>query len=256
MARLQGKCAVITGAAGGIGRAIAIAFVREGAQVGLNYMLDKDYPVIEKLIHQIGEMGGKAIALKANVANPEEVRAMMDRFVGEFGKLDVVVNSAGVSKRCNCIDLELDVWKWIIDVDLTGTFIVTQAALRHMVPADSGRIINIASQRGQVGAARSTAYSAAKGGVIAFTKALAKELGAHGMNTRILANCVAPGPIDAGMNDNLDPAIKADQISGLPLGRFGLAEEVAPAVVFLASDDGNIFTGQVLSPNCGDTMVG
>jgi 3-oxoacyl-[acyl-carrier protein] reductase len=255
MGKLDGKTAIITGASGGIGEEITMTFVREGAKVGINYLSDSDKAKVEDAVNRIKDSGGVAIALQADVTKPEEVKKMVDSFVEAFGRIDVLVNNAAVSARAYCADMELEVWKKIIDVDLTGVFIVTKEVLNHMLKENSGRIINIASQRGQKGASMVTAYSAAKGGVIAFTKALAYELGALGMKTNILVNCVAPGPIDCGLNKGMDPERKAQQVKDLPLGRFGLASEVSPAVLFLACDDSSLFIGQTISPNSGDTML-
>ncbi|MGE4283092.1 MAG: 3-oxoacyl-ACP reductase family protein [Clostridia bacterium] len=253
--KLQGKTALVTGAVGGLGEDIIMTFVREGAKVGINYMLDEDKTRAEAMVKKIKDNGGEAVALQADITNPEEVKRMLDRFVDMFGKVDVLVNNAGISARANCVDMELELWKKIINVNLTGVFIVTKEVLKHMLKKNSGRIINIASQRGQKGSPQVTAYSASKGGVIAFTRALAVELGALGMKTNILVNCVAPGPIDCGLNKNMSPERREQQRKDLPLGRFGLANEVSSAVLFLACDDSSLFIGQTLSPNSGDTML-
>jgi 3-oxoacyl-[acyl-carrier protein] reductase len=255
MGKLEGKVALITGATGDIGEDITMTFVREGAKVGINYLFDSDRVKAEDMVKKIKDIGGDSISLQADVTKPEEVQVMVAQLVEAFSKVDILVNNAAISARVNCIDMELEVWKKIIDVNLTGTFIVTKEVLKQMIKENSGRIINIASQRGQKGAPMVTAYSAAKGGVITFTKALALELGALGMKTNILVNCVAPGPIDCGLNKNMDPERKLKQIKDLPLGRFGLASEVSPAVLFLACDDSSLFTGQTISPNSGDTML-
>ena len=169
----------------------------------------------------------------------------------EFGKIDILVNNAGIVLRVKLMDTSLEDWSRIIATDLTGVFLCTKAVLPSMLKRKEGRIINIASQLGQIGSTERAAYCAAKGGVIAFSKAIARELVPDG----ILVNCVGPGPIETDMVTSASEEWKREKKSSLPLGRFGLPEEVAPAVVFLASSDSDIFVGQTLGPNSGDVML-
>lgn len=254
MGKLEGKVALVTGASRGIGRDIALTLAREGAKVGVNCV--SNLSKAEAVVAEIKNKGGDAIALHADVTNPAQVKEMVDRLLEEYGKIDILVNNAGILVQGKLVDTSLDIIKQMIDVDLFGVFIVTKEVLPHMIKANTGRIVNIASQLGQKGGVELTAYSAAKGGVIALTKALALELGALGMKTDILVNCVAPGPIESDMTDTVSKEWRAAKEATLPLGRYGVPEEVSPAVLFLCCDDSAIFIGQVLCPNSGDTMVG
>jgi 3-oxoacyl-[acyl-carrier protein] reductase len=250
MRKLENKVALVTGGSRGIGKAIVYALAEAGADVGVNYVKNKE--IAEQVCDRIRNQDGvKAIALKADVSIPAEVQEMVNTMLKEFGRIDILVNNAGVASRTKLIDTSLEDWNRVIATDLTSVFLCTKAVLPSMLEHREGRIINISSQLGQIGAAGRTPYAAAKGGVIAFTKALARELAQDG----ILANCVAPGPIETDMLSASSAEWKRDKKSSLPLGRFGRPEEVAMSVVFLASSDGNLYVGQTLGPNSGDVML-
>jgi len=248
--KLENKAILVTGGSRGIGEAIVYALAEEGADIGVNYVTSKESA--ERICENIHKKNGvRAIALKADVSKPDEVLAMVSTMLQEFGKIDVLVNNAGILIQGKLVDTSLEDWNTMIAIDLTSIFLCTKAVLPSMLKRKEGRIINISSQLGQIGAPGLVAYSAAKGGVIAFTKALAREVAKDG----ILVNSVAPGPIETDMVADITPEWKKTKKASLPLGRFGLAKEVAPAVVFLASSDSDIFVGQTLGSNSGDVML-
>lgn len=250
MKQLENKVVLVTGGSRGIGEAIVYALAKEGANLGVNYV--RSQKQAEQICENVRkEDGVKAIALRADVSVPDEVQTMVDAMLSEFGKIDVLVNNAGMLVQGKLVDTSLEDWNTMIAIDLSGVFLCTKAVLPSMLKRKEGRIINIASQLGQIGGPELVAYSAAKGGVIAFTKALAREVARDG----ILVNCVAPGPIETDMVADITEEWKRRKQSSLPLDRFGLPEEVAPSVVFLASSDSAIFVGQTLGPNSGDVML-
>jgi 3-oxoacyl-[acyl-carrier protein] reductase len=250
MRKLENKVVLVTGGSRGIGEAIVYALADEGANLGVNYVRSQNQA--EKICKNIREKNGtKALSLQADVSVPGEVQKMVDAMLTEFGRIDVLVNNAGMLVQGRLADTSLEDWNRMVAVDLTGVFLCSKAVLPCMLERKEGRIINVASQLGQIGAPELVAYSAAKGGVIAFTKALAREVGQDG----ILVNCIAPGPIETDMVADITEEWKKAKQSSLPLGRFGIPEEVAPSVVFLASTDSIIFVGQTLGPNSGDVML-
>ena len=251
MKKLEGKVALVTGGSRGIGRATVYALAEEGVNLGINYINDK--VAAEQVCEDIRKKNGvKAITLKADVSVPDEVQTMVDAMLEKFGRIDILVNNAGIVTRGKLVDTSLEDWNRTIATNLTGVFLCTKAVLPFMLKHGEGRIINVASQLGQIGAAERVIYSATKGGIIAFTKALAREVSKDG----VLVNCVAPGAVETDMFASIPSEWKEIKRRSLPLGRFGLPEEVAPAVVFLASSpDGNIFVGQTLGPNSGDVML-
>ena len=251
MKKLEGKVALVTGGSRGIGRATVYALAQEGANLGINYVNDKG--AAEQVCEDIRKKNGvKAVTLKADVSVPDEVQTMVDAMLKEFGRIDILVNNAGIVTRGKLVDTSLEDWNRTIATNLTGVFLCTKAVLPFMLKHGEGRILNVASQLGQIGAAERVIYSATKGGIIAFTKALAREVSKDG----VLVNCVAPGAVETDMFASIPSEWKEIKRRSLPLGRFGLPEEVAPAVVFLASSpDGNIFVGQTLGPNSGDVML-
>jgi 3-oxoacyl-[acyl-carrier protein] reductase len=210
----------------------------------------------DEVVAEIEKSGGKAVALKADVTNEAQIAVMVNELISRYGKIDILVNNAGILIQGKLIDTPKETIRKMFDVDLMGVFLVTRAVLPHMLKANYGRIVNIAFQLGQKGGNELSAYCASKGGVIAFTKSMAIELGNMGMKTSILVNCVCPGPIETDLIDGLSPEWKKAKANELPLGRFGTPEEVAPSILFLSGDECGLFVGQVLSPNSGDTMVG
>ncbi|MCW2904371.1 MAG: hypothetical protein JWO67_6636 [Streptosporangiaceae bacterium] len=242
---LDGRRCLVTGAASGIGAAIAKAFADAGATLAL---ADRDAVGLERTAASTGA----ATHHIADLADPVQVGSMVDAVLTAHGGIDVLVNSAGILTEVPLVEMDLRTWQHMIDVDLTSVFLTCRAVTPHMLAAGGGRIINVASQLGQKGGEGLTHYSAAKAGVIGFTKALAREVSARG----VLVNAIAPGPIDTPLVDGLSPDWKQAKEAELPLGRFGRPEEVAPTAVLLASDPGgNLYTGQTLGPNSGDVMA-
>lgn len=242
--QLKGKTALVVGGAGGIGGAIAEAFVREGAAV-----------VIADYRARAASAAAKAIGAKAgigiDVSDDASVKAAVRKAAKTLGGLEILVNSAGIATQGSVAEMDLATWKETIDIDLTGVFLTCHHALPFMIKAGRGRIINIASQLGIKGGPSLAHYCAAKGGVIAFTKSLALEVAPLG----ILANAISPGPVDTPMVAGIDEDWKAAKRKELPLGRFGVPAEIAPTAVLLASDPGgNLYVGANLGPNSGDVM--
>ncbi len=249
MKKLEGKVALVTGGSRGIGKAIAYALAAEGANLGINYIINKEKA--EQVCEDVRKKNRvKAVSLKADVSVPDEVQEMVDTMFKEFGRIDILVNNAGAAIQSSVVDNTLEDWHKMLETDLTGVFLCTKAVLPSMLKRKEGRIINIGSVYAQIGAPEFSAYSAAKGGVHAFTKAVALEVARDG----VLVNCVAPGPVLTDIAAERTEEWRRERASLLPMGRFVLPEEVAPSVVFLASSDGDTFTGQTLCPNCGDVM--
>lgn len=246
--QLVNKRAVITGAGSGIGAAIARAFAEQGARLVL---ADRDAVTLATTAQACRSLGAQVVESVADVGTVEGAQAGVDACVQHFGGIDILVNNAGMLTQARCVDLTLDMWNDMLRVDLTSVFIASQHALPHMVAQRWGRIINVASQLGIKGGAELTHYAAAKAGVIGFTKSLALEVA----KDNVLVNAIAPGPIETPLVAGISSAWKTAKAAELPLGRFGLAEEVAPVAVLLASEPGgNLFVGQTLGPNSGDVM--
>ncbi|MCX2753275.1 MULTISPECIES: SDR family NAD(P)-dependent oxidoreductase [unclassified Gordonia (in: high G+C Gram-positive bacteria)] len=240
---LRDRRALVTGAASGIGRAIASAYLAEGATVTL---ADRDHRVTA-VADEVGARRGVVL----DATSEPEVDALVARMVDEDGGLDILVCSHGILTQSPTVDMSTEMWRETIDIDLTSVFLCNRAALRPMLAQGAGRIINVASQLGIKGGVSLAHYAAAKAGVIAMTKSISLETAGRG----VLVNAIAPGPIDTPMVEGIDDGWKRDKRAELPLGRFGRPEEIAPAAVLLASDPGgNLFVGQVLGPNSGDVM--
>ncbi len=249
MGVLEGRKALVTGGGRGIGRAIALAFAREGADVAVNDYRNMDDA--RAVVAQIEALGQRGIAVEANVADEAAVRQMVAEIDGAFGRIDVLVNNAGIVTLAPVETMEVALWDETIAIHLRGTFLVTRMVLPGMLERGSGRIINLASQIGQIGRERFAHYAAAKAGIIGFSKSLAREVGPRG----VLVNCIAPGPIATGIVPADPTGPQTDYISPLPLRRVGTVDEVAPTAVFLASDAATYYTGQTLGPNGGDVMI-
>jgi 3-oxoacyl-[acyl-carrier protein] reductase len=245
---LEGQVAIVTGAASGIGSAIVEAYLEEGARV---LLADHDKRALVAAVERYAAAGGLVTAAPVDVSDPEQTRTMVDECVDTFGQVDILVNCAGILTEVPMVEMDVDTWDQMIAVDLRSVFLCCRWAAPYMVSRGSGRIINIASQLGIKGGVGLVHYSAAKAGVIGLTKALARELAPSG----VLVNAIAPGPIETPMVDGISDGWKTVKRAELPLGRFGLADEVAPTAVLLASDPGgNLYVGQVLGPNSGDIM--
>lgn len=239
------KTVLITGASKGIGANMAIRFAEKGYNVVMNYNNSVQSAII--LQRSLKESGYSVIAYKANVRNRLEVDLMVKEALYRFGSIDILINNAGISNQSLITDLSEQDWNDIIGVNLTGVFNCTQAVLPHMINQKSGKIINISSMWGEVGASCEVAYSAAKAGVIGFTKALAKEVGPSG----ITVNCITPGLIETSMNQELTVEDITSIVEETPMGRIGSADDVASAALFLASDESQFITGQIIGVNGG-----
>ena len=239
------KTALVTGASRGIGRAAALALAKEGWRVVLNYFSSEGSAVAA--VREILDAGGEAIAVQADVSDPGQVGILFAEAEKRFGPVELLVNNAGISQQKLLTDLSDEDWRRMMGVHLDGCFYCCRAALPAMIRKKAGKIINLSSIWGMVGGSCEVHYSAAKAGIIGLTKALAKEVGPSG----IQVNCVAPGVIATEMNGQLSPEDLAALREETPLGRIGTPEDVAAAILFLASPAGDFITGQVLSPNGG-----
>jgi 3-oxoacyl-[acyl-carrier protein] reductase len=245
--RLAGKTALVTGGNTGIGRAVALAFADEGADVAVFYIA-REVDALS-LVREVEARGRRALALKVDITVEAEVEQGFAQMLAAFGGLDILVNNAGIQRPQPITEMSVADWDRMLGVHLRGDFLCSRAAARHMMARKSGRIINLCSQLGYIGRENYTAYSAAKGGVIAFTRALAREMAPHG----VLVNGVSPGLVDTGF-DPLPDEAKAAHAAGLPLKRLGTPEDMTSAFVFLASDEGRYYCGQLLHPNGGEIM--
>ena len=244
---LRDKTAIVTGASRGIGKATALALAEVGAKVVVNYARSSD--AAEAVVKTITEAGGNALALQADVSQPEEVDRLIKETLAKYGSIDVLVNNAGITKDTLMMRMKLEQWQAVINLNLTGVFLCTKAVTKTMLKQRSGRIINIASVAGQMGNPGQANYSAAKAGVIGLTKTVAKELASRG----VTVNAVAPGFIETDMTQDLE----ADGIlKFIPLGRYGKPEEIAGMIRFLAADPASAYiTGQVFNVDGGMVMA-
>jgi 3-oxoacyl-[acyl-carrier protein] reductase len=246
--KLKDQVAIITGGASGIGRAITLALASEGACVLINY--NKSEEKANALVKEIQNQGGKAYAVQADVSKFEDAEKLVQVAIEQFGKLNILVNNAGITDDALILRMNEQQFDRVIQTNLKGVFNTSKHAARRMVKSDYGRIINITSVSGILGNAGQTNYSAAKAGVIGFTKALAREL--SGKN--ITVNAVAPGFIETDMTANINEEAKTYWFQQIPLKRFGKVEDVAKAVLFLASEDANYITGHTLTVDGGLVM--
>lgn len=245
---LQDKRCVLTGAGGGIGSAIALVYAQAGAKL---LLCDKNTDKLDQVADQCLQLGAQVETCIADIGTVAGAQAGVQSCLSLWGGIDVLVNNAGLLTQAPCLELTIEMWHEILRIDLTSVFIASQVALPAMIANRWGRIINIASQLGIKGGAELSHYSAAKAGVIGFSKSLALEVAPH----NVLVNCIAPGPIETPLVDGISQEWKKQKSRELPLGRFGLAKEVAPTALLLASDPGgNLYVGQTLGPNSGDVM--
>lgn len=249
MNRLDGRVALVTGAASGIGQGIAIAFAREGADV---IIADRsDEAAASGTMTGIEAHGRDGLFVRTDVTDEASVTAMADAALARFGRVDILVNNAGIFTEALFASMTVDEWDRVLNTNLRGTFLCTRALINQMIERRDGRIINIASQLGQIGGVSAVHYSASKGGVIAMTKALAREVSHLG----VLVNAIAPGPIETPLLASETDEWRNTKLAELPIRRFGRVDEVAPTAVFLASADGSYYVGQTLGPNGGDVML-
>lgn len=246
--KLEGKSALVTGASRGIGREIAIALAKEGANVIVNYSGSE--AKANEVVQEIIALGRQAIAIQCNVADGENVKEMVKETINQFGSLDILVNNAGITRDNLLMRMKEDEWDDVINTNLKGVFLCTKAVSRQMMKQRSGRIINIASIVGVIGNPGQSNYVAAKAGVIGLTKTTAKELATRG----ITVNAVAPGFITTDMTDALDEEVKTTMLQQIPLGKFGDPQDIAKVVSFLASEDGKYITGQTIHVDGGMFM--
>ena len=240
---LSGKVALVTGASRGIGRAIALTLARAGAQVVVTSRGEAAQAVADEIV----SAGGAAVAVSADVVDAAAMTAAVDHVVKTFGRLDVLVNNAGITRDQLLLRMKREDWDAVLATNLTGTFICSQAVLKTMVRQRTGRIISISSVVGQSGNPGQTNYAATKAGIIGFSKALAREVASR----NITVNVVAPGLIDTDMTREISSDAQANWTANIPLGRLGTPDDIAAAVCFLASDAASYITGQVLAVNGG-----
>ncbi|KGR73860.1 3-oxoacyl-[acyl-carrier-protein] reductase [Ureibacillus sinduriensis] len=248
MGKLNGKTAVVTGASRGIGRAIALQLAAEGANVVVNFSGSEQKA--SEVVQEIQNIGSQAIAVQANISDSESVQQLMNAAIEQFGAIDVLVNNAGITRDNLLMRMKEDEWDEVINTNLKGVFLCTKAVTRQMMKQRAGRIINISSIVGVMGNAGQANYVAAKAGVIGLTKTTARELASR----NILVNAIAPGFISTEMTDTLPEDVRSSMLTQIPLAKLGNPEDVAKAVVFLASDDASYMTGQTLHIDGGMYM--
>lgn len=244
------KVALVTGGSRGIGRGICLALAQGGVNVVVNYASSSQ--AAAEVVNTIGSQGGEALAVQADVSQPDQVETMVKTVLDKWGRVDILVNNAGITRDRLLLRMKLEDWQEVINLNLTGVFLCTSAVSKVMLKQKAGRIINIASIAGVMGNAGQANYSAAKAGVIGFTRSVARELASRG----ITVNAVAPGFITTDMTSVLSEDVVKQVLQQIPLGRFGTVEEVADLVRFLAlSEAGNYITGQVFNIDGGMVMA-
>jgi 3-oxoacyl-[acyl-carrier protein] reductase len=249
--KLKDKIALVTGSSRGVGRAVALGFAKQGANVVVNYTSNEN--AANEVVETIQSMGGKAIAVKADVAQKAEAENLVNSAIDTFGRLDILVNNAGFTRPSMMIKMTEDQWDQVVDIHLKGAFLCAQAAGLHMKEQKSGKIINVTSVAGIVGTVGQINYSAAKGGIISMTKSIARELARY----NVCANVISLGIVATDMTEKIrsDEKLKEIYMNRILLKRFAEADDIAPAFVFLASDESNYITGQLLCVDGGYGMI-
>ncbi|MBU5677387.1 3-oxoacyl-[acyl-carrier-protein] reductase [Alkaliphilus sp. MSJ-5] len=248
MLNLTGKTALVTGGSRGIGRSIALALANQGANVIINYTSNEESAA--KVVEEIESFNVKALAVKANVSNAEEINDMMDKIEEMFDGIDILVNNAGITRDNLFIRMKEEDWDQVMDINLKGVFLCTKAVVRKMIKQKYGKIINLSSVVGVVGNPGQANYCASKAGVIGFTKSLAKEIA--GKN--ITVNAIAPGFIETDMTKVLPENVKESMLEIIPMKKYGKPEDIANLVLFLSSDNASYITGQVIHVDGGMAM--
>jgi 3-oxoacyl-[acyl-carrier protein] reductase len=246
--KLKGRTALVTGGSRGIGRAIALALAEEGADVAVNYVSSAG--AARDVAETIAKMGRKAIVAQADVADYPDTFRMAQSVLAEFGHLDILVNNAGINSDKTFVKMDHASWRKVLSINLDGVFNCTKVFVDQMLKQNYGRVVNITSVIGQIGNFGQANYAASKAGVAAFTKSLAKELASK----NITVNAIAPGFIETDMVENIPERVRAKLLDQIPLKRFGRIEEVARAVCYIVSADGDYITGAELSINGGLLM--
>ena len=249
--RLPDKVAIVTGGASGLGRGIALALAREGARVAV---VDLNEAGARDTVEAIAKDGGQAAVWRADISDKARIDQVVAEIISRWGTVDILVNNAGLDRVGPFVSSSEAEWDLILRVNLKGPIVCTRAVLDEMTRKGYGKIVNIASDAGRVGSTGEAVYSAAKGGIIAFTKTIARETARHRLNV----NCVCPGPSDTPLFQEVaagNPKLAESLKRVIPFGRLGTAEDLAPAVVFLASDESGFVTGQTLSVSGGLTML-
>ena len=245
---LENQVVLVTGGSRGIGNSVALACAREGARVIINYA--GNVKAAEETVKEISDLGQKCLAVQADISKLADVERLIEEATAEFGKIDVLVNNAGITRDGLLMRMKEEDWDAVIETNLKGVFLCTKAVIRGMMKQRSGRIINMTSVVGVMGNAGQANYAAAKAGVIGFTKSTAKELASRG----ITVNAIAPGFIHSDMTAILPESVKEEMIKAIPIGRMGEADEVADTVLFLASNSARYITGQVIHVDGGMVM--
>ena len=244
-ADLEGRVALVTGASRGIGASIASSLAKAGAKVGVNYHTSRE--AAAKVAEKIAQSGGEALLVEGDVADETSVESVVKQVMERWGKIDILVNNAGINRDRLLLRMSLEDWDQVLDVNLRGTFLCSKFVMPGMIKQRSGRIVNISSVVGLSGNPGQANYAAAKAGLIGFTKAVAREVASR----NVTVNAVAPGFVTTGMVESLSEETQKKILGRIPMGRFGTAEDVSHAVLFLCSDGAGYITGQVLTIDGG-----
>jgi 3-oxoacyl-[acyl-carrier protein] reductase len=251
MGKLDSKIALVTGSSSGIGKAVALAFAREGAHLVINYPNPSQAQNATAVKNAIAALGRKVLVVEADVTQEEQVKHLVDETLKEYGRIDILVNNAGIATAATVDKMPATMWDQMLATNLRSVFLCTHYVLPIMYQQNSGKIISTASQLAYKGSPGLSHYCAAKAAIIAFTRSLSLEIGTRNIN----ANCVAPGATETAILSGVGKEILEEIRESIPKKRFATVEEIAPAYVFLASDDARHFVGQCLSPNGGDVML-
>jgi 3-oxoacyl-[acyl-carrier protein] reductase len=251
--QLKGKVAVVTGGAGGIGEATVRMLSREGAKVVISDIFEEGAKRLEK---DLQREGIEALAVRTDIADHKQVKELVEKTLGAFGRIDILVNNAAISpkhhgRKLNLWEMPVEEWERVIDVDLNGYFLCCHEAVPHMLPNRWGRIVNISSLAARIGGVVAAShYAAAKAGILGLTKTLAGELAGYG----ITVNAITPGRIKTALTEKVPPEVNAEIVKRIPLGRFGTPEEIAGTIIFLVSDSASYITGATIDVNGGIVM--